>query len=469
MDLQYKKQVNCPDDEILFNYKNGTVVDKEKDEVLLHLLFCDACLESMRVLSPAPDLTVDEVDESAEEFEFQTPVNQKLLRAVDKFVERDASRLEQAPMTLEQSMLEGGFQVGQIWRTRADEIVVPLRGAEETFTATALNSKPHLVVITEAAAGQGESIKGYHVIKVAPISPEVEYAGEGDVTVDKSISPLGYSFLIEAWNEQPMLSKNLDACLASLNESKHAVAFIGLRQQLIRSHRHGERPTSVDEMIETGEYRHAQARWRANEYEETAYLRTPAEALTGQLSRERENLLDAAGSSTPNLGLSRLDHLLVMMTQRFARGSAVWKGIDNMQKRTKEPSPDYAEEMPLAAAMPETSKGVVSLQQTATEIENQVADYPTGLAMVSSIIIRDGEYEVLQDLERYAHLRGNIPTSATHVCLGPVCYELKRAAADDIVKIEGLGIIRLERFLREQAPDAASQQVEFVRLEKMVD
>ena len=75
---------------------------------------------------------------------------------------------------------------------------------------------PHLVVVIEFAAGTKSSYANYHIIQIAPISAETEYASDGDLLIEEEESPLGYSFMIELWNEQPMLQENLDCCLAGL-------------------------------------------------------------------------------------------------------------------------------------------------------------------------------------------------------------------------------------------------------------
>jgi hypothetical protein len=460
MDLRYKKQSNCPGDDILENYKRRDLTDQESDDVTLHLLFCDACLESIRALAPVDDDAASEPEGQGDEFEVQTPIGQALLRAVAEFVERDASRLEQPPKTLEQVMLEDGLQVGQIWRTRSNDIVVPRRDGEERVPVMALDSSPHLVVITDAEAGQGKTVNGYHIIHVAPVSPEIEFAGEDDVTVDQSTSPLGYSFTIEAWNEQPMLSENLDACLASFDGSQHTIALLRLRNQLVRQRAAGAAIKTVDELVTSGEYHEPKLRWRAHEYQETAYLRAPVEALTA-----KEAQGSAANSRRALAPLSRLDLLVATMAKRYASPQTIGKRVTVAPKRT-EVTRAYEEELPLAAAMADENNEATFPQTAATE---GAADLPPGFMLVRSIAIRESTFELLQDTDQYIYLRGTVPPGATHLCLGHTCYELEGGGIGGTFKIEGLGSMRMERFLREHASGTSGQQVKFARLQAEVD
>lgn len=277
MDLRYKKQASCPDDETLFTYKAGRLAGDDRDVVAFHLLFCDACLEVLRQMPEESEAA--ETDEPIDtDLEGETKVSPQLEHAIAEFLGR--KELPEAPTkTWEEVEVEGGLSVGQIWRTRFDRIIVPGRENEGAFSVADLDSAPHLVVILEAEAGTGTSCGLYHRIRVAPASAEVEYAAEGDLVVSEKDSPLGYALMLELWNEQSMLRENLDCCLGAFDPTEHKEILEKLRQGQEELHRERKKPLSLEQTVMKGLYRDPIMRFRAHEYEETAYLRVSAEAL----------------------------------------------------------------------------------------------------------------------------------------------------------------------------------------------
>jgi len=80
-----------------------------------------------------------------------------------------------------------------------------------------------------------------------------------------------------------------------------------------------------------------------------------------------------------------------------------------------------------------------------------------GLTLISSLSIEDVSFQILRDAEAYAYLDGPVPEAVTHLCLGYVCYELTPAGKSTF-KIEGIGLIGIQRFLAERSrePDVCT-------------
>lgn len=261
MDLKYRAQDSCPPDELLGEFKGGSLLGELRDFVLLHLQFCDACLCVLEQI----DLTIDRLKEfEVKEIREKTRISDRLAAAIKDFAARDERRRARAIKSLEEVEKEGGLRVGQIWRTLNDKIHVP--AAKRKLEIAELNSTPHLVVITEVRDSEGPFL-GYHIIKVAPISVDKEFKGKDDYIITDSF--LEYPIMIELWNEQLMLKENLDCLLGSL-EAEQLSSFV-LELALPRE----SSPVSVEDAVRSGEYRDPIVRFRAHEFEETFYLRGP--------------------------------------------------------------------------------------------------------------------------------------------------------------------------------------------------
>lgn len=302
MNLKYKKQASCPSDELLLAYKSRKLSGRDYEKVVCHLLFCDACLEDLRQL---PDDIDEEAPTEPSDFEAELESTPELAEAIEKFRAWSERRRETPAKTLAQVGQEGGLKVGQIWRTRFDGIALPGRETEKSFSVTDLNSKPHLVVITEAESRTGKPYGNYHIIQVAPVSAETEYATEGDFVIKEEESPLGYSFMIELWNEQSMLRENLDCCLASFDAVGHRAILDELEKQREKILSKVKKPISLEETVMKGLYHDPIMRFRAHEYEETAYLRVPVEALLTDKEEATEVGAKTERESSSEAGLVR--------------------------------------------------------------------------------------------------------------------------------------------------------------------
>lgn len=97
------------------------------------------------------------------------------------------------------------LEPGQIWSTRSQFELSDGRRFE--------TDEPRLVVILE---GTGHPSKDLEQITVAPVSLETHMAAEFDLIVSKDVSPLGFGFMIEVWNETPDLREQLRKYLGKL-------------------------------------------------------------------------------------------------------------------------------------------------------------------------------------------------------------------------------------------------------------
>ena len=99
----------------------------------------------------------------------------------------------------------GQIEPGQIWSTRS---LVELRDGRH-FEA----GEPRLVVILDGAGRPSEFLGQ---ITVAPVSLSIQMAAESDLIVSGDTSPLEFDFLVEVWNETPVLKGHLKRFLGRL-------------------------------------------------------------------------------------------------------------------------------------------------------------------------------------------------------------------------------------------------------------
>ena len=272
MDLKYVKQNSCPNDEILQAFLQKILNDQDHTNVRDHLQYCEACVESLR------QLPTDDSGQLISDFQEEITLTPELEQAIKRFRERETFNLSHSPKSRDQIEQEEGLKFGQIWRPLLSDVHLPRADSDKSVTASNHASTPRLIVITGTTNGQGELFGGHRIVHVAPISPEIEYAAEGDWMIDEANSPFGYALMIELWNEQPMLQEHLDSCLGSIcaaNHSKKSVLQERLREVRLSS----VQPVSRQAAVMNGSYRDPVVRFRVNEYEETAYLRVPVESL----------------------------------------------------------------------------------------------------------------------------------------------------------------------------------------------
>lgn len=136
---------------------------------------------------------------------------------------------------------------GQIWATKNK--IYSILG-EELYTFY-----PYLVLIKTKPQLFAER---YPIIRIQPISIITEFSSEGDIYISDA-SYIGEKFIIETWNEQPMLKNNLKEFMTDINEDS-------LIDNLIKD----KGCIFSDELI---------SNFRFLEIENTTYLRRPVRAL----------------------------------------------------------------------------------------------------------------------------------------------------------------------------------------------
>jgi hypothetical protein len=277
MQPENKRLLSCPSEELLLNYRRGELSSEQHQAISSHLLFCDTCLEYLKLLAPDnyAEFTTD--TDSQVDTNLRPAFESSLAKTIDRFRFLQQQR-HVTPKLREVFQREGRkFQVGQIWRPKSQAIVLP-DVDDGVFSVTDLDSRPHLVVITNAMVLEEElGDAKYHVVRVAPLDADFDCVNDDDLLIREGDSPLGYSFLIQAWNEQEMLVENLECWLVEFNTKEHGAILE--RLESIGERELADGAFSLEAVIMKGHYPDPVMRYRAREYEDTAYLRMPVESL----------------------------------------------------------------------------------------------------------------------------------------------------------------------------------------------
>ena len=93
---------------------------------------------------------------------------------------------------------------GQLWLIKSTY--------EDYFTKRIESDMPFIVLVVEA----NEILENELFCRVQPVSPLTEFLGGDDYVVNNP-SLIGFPFLIETWNEQPILNEILDYSLGSFD------------------------------------------------------------------------------------------------------------------------------------------------------------------------------------------------------------------------------------------------------------
>ena len=269
----------CIEDGKLVEYKERSLPAADADAISSHLSLCDACLMRMELL---PDSVAEYERRLIAPGDMRpTPVPASLQRALADFKARaEAARSRQ--LSLVEVLAHGGLRAGQLWRPKSKDIIIPVHGLEEHCSVFDLGSQPCYVVITGT---DEEMVDGYHVIRVAVVTTDVDAAqtGRGDVMVEEN-DLLAHPFVIQGWHQTEMLRENLEYCAGSverlLSEEEYA--------RLLEAAQDGPPGVahSLEAVVRRGEYSDPLARYRARSYEESAYLRVPVESLRESADKE---------------------------------------------------------------------------------------------------------------------------------------------------------------------------------------
>jgi hypothetical protein len=396
------RQVNCPDDKTILAFRSNELSGEEYDAVALHLLFCNDCRESLNSL-PWEEVEGDEGAPEVDEPRPNVHITPSLSRAIKLFRERHQQNASGTPGTPKE-IQEDRIRVGQIWRTKSEGIAVPSSGGTEYHSVTELNSRPHLVIITRTKIDNPSSGTDYHTILVAPVDGNTEYKDQGDLFVAQEDSPLGYSFITQLWNEQPMLQENLDCCLGDLNPEQHSTLLSTL--DALGDKESSGTSYSLEAIIMKGLYQDPMMRYRAKEYEDTAYLRMPVQSLI-EIEDSRR-------------------HVDVII-------------------------------------FPELIQPIVRLA-AGTEVEEETLETSDQAPVIQARVMIDGQpFEFVEDpVEGSIILLGNIPPDATHIFIGLSLYELKHSEDNSSAEVIGVGLAEMEAPLKRHFSEPGKHPIRFL-------
>jgi hypothetical protein len=253
----FRSSNSCKTQRDLQNFLQGQYLAAQQNVLVLHVLHCGRCLAVLQDIFSSGALTPTP---SSGGTLTSRPRRRRMLRPPQRFVRWQSFLRSVSPAHPE-------VAPGQLWTTRLEKLRYPGHEGDGELTVFDLQSLPHSVVVLEVVGRVGE----WTEIRVAPVSLAVEMAMEmeGDVVVKAGEFPAGVPFMVEVWNEQAMLAENLDVCLGTLSDGVMG-RIQGLRDRF--------RPLSYREVVLRGLDADPKWRFRAEEYEETAYLREPAEA-----------------------------------------------------------------------------------------------------------------------------------------------------------------------------------------------
>lgn len=226
-----KYAARCAHESELIAYKNGSLPAADKEQLSEHLLLCDRCALALDLLPSAElEYAAGENDAEAE----QIPL--ALLEAFEKYQRHIAAEPKTEPKSLKDFLKnKEELKVGQIWRTKLEKITIPT-AADEAFSVSQLGSIPHFVVITNPFvenlwAAQGETGKPFRVIKVVPVTDNVEFAADGDdIILSETENPLGYPLMMQIWNQREMFLDNLDACMGEVSAAPAAFKSVSANE-----------------------------------------------------------------------------------------------------------------------------------------------------------------------------------------------------------------------------------------------
>ncbi len=177
----------CGDD--MLRYRSGGLSHDMRSQIFYHLNVekCPRCRDLfLTVQGPSRDVSTERPNR---------PIIDRLKREMGRY------QALPVPMRLEK---------GQIWTTSPE----PGDG-QGNVAAVAPMAVPVLLVST----GTGErSLQ--NTIRVLPISNDVGFHLSGETLIIHADSPLGYPFLVELFNESPMLAGNLREYRGSVSDSR---------------------------------------------------------------------------------------------------------------------------------------------------------------------------------------------------------------------------------------------------------
>jgi hypothetical protein len=280
----------CPEDELLIQYKTGKLTQDEIDKISEHLVLCDYCSLALDLLPTGLNVLGENESlspSSSDSDEF------KLM--IEGIQQRLASEHPLNPIALEKFReSKRALEVAQIWQTRTEDILFPSHDSEEMIPINRPGSIAGRVVITKPfVENRWFGNKAQKIIRVAPIHDSIDYAMDGDIIFQEKESLLGYPFMLELWNQQDMLFDNLHSYLGEIEVVPESLLARSIAEGFdLKTFlaNHAKNPNFADAanystfgLIRTGKYYDPKMRFRAMQFENTAYLRDPVIELREML------------------------------------------------------------------------------------------------------------------------------------------------------------------------------------------
>ena len=271
--FQYDK---CFTSDELLAYKTGGLEPKKRSLIFHHLNVdrCKRCRVMFSLVEPGPHC--------------KGPENLK---------ERMIQRLKRTAPLGRRFESPASLEVGQIWTTSPE-----VRDASGRLIRKVNAAFP--VVIVSAGSGK----RRYdNIIRVIPISFDIDYHLEGETLLIDQESPLMYPFLLELFNECPMLAGNLDEYRGALSSGDIKRLFLAKKRFL-------EGKTSLPHRTYIA--------WKEREIQSFQYLSFPVnDALFGD--QEGQNVIEIPlndyrkAAEAEGLELSELSLYTLMNTPEF--------------------------------------------------------------------------------------------------------------------------------------------------------
>ena len=230
----------CYSGDELLNYRSGKI-DSEMRSRIFHHLNIEKCQRCRDIYLTFENPQKDE-----------TPIRHNK-RIIDK-LQKEMGKYRACPVPLR-------LEKFQIWTTSPEP---KNRQGDVEITV------PMAVPVVIIAPGTGEK-KPDNIIRVFPVSNDIEFYLEGDSLMINEDSPLRYPFLVEIFNERSMLSVNLEEYRGSLTKVQSR-KIQGLRDRHLK--RVKIKPDK--QYLE----------WKQKEMDLTEYLTLPVNEKSGEDSAE---------------------------------------------------------------------------------------------------------------------------------------------------------------------------------------
>jgi hypothetical protein len=295
----------CPGATDLLDYGEGQLAQPDSARVEEHVAYCKAC---SKVLDNLRDATaVEPFDQAGEILNVSLPGDAQRL-----FAERSKHF-----RTLMNLALPEAPSFGQLWTTKS---------CVDDQNGDALDRDVSLRVVVVLWAKSAPKTSHESYVIVAPISLDIAYRSSYDLVVFEEESTLGYSFMVEVWNEVSMLEAQLGRYLGALRQP--AKRWLGL---LYQAHLGAQVDLSeLADRVGPGirEFADPRVRFQEQEIEACEYLRRP---LLQRVERDSQQVEEPAHWA--------------QITSLFRRELAVKHGV------LPQPNLRHGEPVPLAAAV----------------------------------------------------------------------------------------------------------------------